>query len=29
MNQYVAMRADNVVLMVCGIPMNVKGGANL
>ncbi len=29
MNQYVAMRADDVVLMVCGIPMNVKGGINL
>ena len=29
MNQYVAARADDVVLMVCGIPMNVKGGADL
>ena len=24
MNQYVAARADEVILMVCGIPMNVK-----
>lgn len=28
MNQYVAARADDVVLMVCGIPVNVKGGVN-
>ena len=26
MNQYVAARADEVVLMVCGIPVHVKGG---
>lgn len=26
MNQYVAARADEVVLMVCGIPVRVKGG---
>ena len=26
MNQYVASKADEVVLMVCGIPVPVKGG---